>query len=47
MIMTLDTVAAAVPEKVQNRQATENVQDAPERMTHDATKWREPPWNAT
>ena len=37
MLVTLDTVAAAVTERVQHRQATENVQDAPERTTHDAT----------
>jgi len=47
MIMTLDTVSAAVTERVQNRQATENVKDAPEHMTHDTKKWRDPPWNAT
>jgi hypothetical protein len=47
MIVTLDTVSAAVPERVQNRQATENAKDAPECATHDAKKWRDPPWNAT
>jgi hypothetical protein len=47
MIVTLDTVSAAVTERVQHRQATEHVKDAPERTTHDATTWRDPPWNAT
>ena len=46
-IVTLDTVSAAGTERVQNQQATENAKDAPERMTHDAKKWRDPPWNAT
>lgn len=47
MIVTLGTVSAAVPESVQHRQAPENAKDAPECATHDATKWRDPPWNAT
>jgi hypothetical protein len=47
MSVTLDTVSAAVIERVQYRQATENVKDAPERMPHDTTQWRDPPWNAT
>src|SRR5262245_60040152 len=47
MLVTLEAVSAAVTERVQHRQATANVKDAPERMTHDATKWRDPPWNAT
>ena len=46
-IVTLDTVSATVTERVQNREVTENVKGTPERMTHDAKKWRDPPWNAT